>query len=459
MIHGLREMLIFLFLAVFSKATGAKAYSRGVVIQEGAAYCLSWRLAVEANNVRAWRTVPSQCLRYVETYMLGGQYERDLDLIVGQILSYVNGIAPSSDGMDAWILDVDDTCISNVLYYRGKRYGCDPYDPAAFRAWALKGGCPAIPAVLALFSYLVQSGFKVFLVTGRDQETLGQVTLDNLHYEGFVGYKRLILRTAEFKGQSAVAYKSEIRRQIEEEGYRIWGNEQEGKMNDADVSKQIQQMARFIRQEAEEKANEISVSAEEEFNIEKLQILEAEKKRIRQEFVRKTKQVDIRRKIEYSMQLNASRIKALQAQDDIVNSMKESACKQLLRVSNNKKEYRKLLKDLIVQSLIRLKEPAVLLRCREVDRKIVESVLDDACRLYAAKAQVHAPDVTIDTTVYLPPPPKSPDSHEPFCSGGVVMASKDGKIVFENTLDARLDVAFRKKLPEIRKQLLGKVGA
>jgi len=35
------------------------------------------------------------------------------------------------------------------------------------------------------------------------------------------------------------------------------------KMNDADVSRQIQQMVRFIRQEAEEKANEISVSAEE----------------------------------------------------------------------------------------------------------------------------------------------------------------------------------------------------
>ena len=34
-------------------------------------------------------------------------------------------------------------------------------------------------------------------------------------------------------------------------------------MNDADVSKQIQQMVGFIRQEAEEKANEISVSAEE----------------------------------------------------------------------------------------------------------------------------------------------------------------------------------------------------
>ena len=34
-------------------------------------------------------------------------------------------------------------------------------------------------------------------------------------------------------------------------------------MNDVDVSKQIEQMVRFIKQEAQEKANEISVSAEE----------------------------------------------------------------------------------------------------------------------------------------------------------------------------------------------------
>lgn len=113
------------------------------------------------------------------------------------------------------------------------------------------------------------------------------------------------------------------------------------KMNDADVSKQIEQMVRFIRQEAEEKANEISVSAEEvtsfssfilfllsitaffifllfcvgtwnwiaiefhsyffhflqEFNIEKLQLVEAEKKKIRQEYERKQKQVEIRKKM------------------------------------------------------------------------------------------------------------------------------------------------------------------
>lgn len=34
-------------------------------------------------------------------------------------------------------------------------------------------------------------------------------------------------------------------------------------MNDADVGKQVQQMVRFILQEADEKASEISVAAEE----------------------------------------------------------------------------------------------------------------------------------------------------------------------------------------------------
>jgi V-type H+-transporting ATPase subunit E len=227
-------------------------------------------------------------------------------------------------------------------------------------------------------------------------------------------------------------------------------------MNDADVSKQIQQMVRFIRQEADEKANEISVSAEEEFNIEKLQLVEAEKKKIKQEYERKDKQVQIRKKIEYSMQLNASRIKVLQAQDDLVNSMKENASKELLNVSRNHHSYKQLLKDLIVQSLLRLKEPSVLLRCRKEDLKLVESVLNSAKEEYGEKAKVHPPEIIIDT-VHLPPAPSDKNAHGPFCSGGVVLASRDGKIVFENTLDARLDVVFRKKLPEIRKSLFGQV--
>ena len=119
----------------------------------------------------------------------------------------------------------------------------------------------------------------------------------------------------------------------------------------------------------------------QEFNIEKMQLFEAEKKKIKQEYERKSKQAEARRKMwvflqkkiinflmiilimnfemfcngsEYSMQLNAARIKFLQAQDDAVNAMKEAASKELLNVSNDKNKYRTVLKGLIVQVIITL---------------------------------------------------------------------------------------------------------
>ncbi|KAJ1409564.1 Vegetative storage protein/acid phosphatase [Sesbania bispinosa] len=221
---GARLVLVLFLFAVLSKAMSIRHHestNNEATIDER--FCLSWRLAVEVNNVLPWRTVPTQCLQYVEDYLIHGQYEQDLELIMEQALSYVNAIPLIGDDMDAWVLDVDDTCISNIYYYKGKKYGCDPYDPPAFREWAMKGWCTAIPPVLKLFNKLIEKGLKVIVLTGRDNETLGQVTIDNLHNQGFIGYDRLIMRNATYKGQSAITFKSNVRKQLEDEGYRIWG--------------------------------------------------------------------------------------------------------------------------------------------------------------------------------------------------------------------------------------------
>lgn len=216
----------------------------------------------------------------------------------------------------------------------------------------------------------------------------------------------------------------------------------------------MQQMVRFIRQEAEEKANEIAVSAEEEFNIEKLQIVEAEKRKIRQEYERKEKQLEIRKRIDYSTQLNASRLKVLQAQDDLVRAMREAAEKQLASVSTDSHQYKHLLKGLIVQGLLRLREPSLQLRCREDDLELVHGVLEAAKNEYKEKTNTEFVEIHVDGHKFLPPGPGSKDAGL-FCTGGVVLASKDGRIVCENTLDARLNVVFKQKLPEIRKRLFG----
>ncbi|KAK8631273.1 hypothetical protein V6N13_080028 [Hibiscus sabdariffa] len=224
MVKRVREMFLFFFLAIFSKAIGTKPFWRTRWAADRSNECLTWQLAVEANNVRGWRTVPAHCLHHIETYMTGGQYEQDINYIVEQIENYVTQVTLDEDGMDAWILDVDDTCLSNIFYYQRKKYGCEPYDPWGFKTYVMRAECPAIPAVLGLFQKLVDTGFKVFLITGRDEETLATATIDNLHTQGFIGYERVIFRTEPFKGKSAVVYKSAIRKQLMEQGYRIWGN-------------------------------------------------------------------------------------------------------------------------------------------------------------------------------------------------------------------------------------------
>jgi len=52
---------------------------------------------------------------------------------------------------------------------------------------------------------------------------------------------------------------------------------------------------------------------------------------------------------EYSTELNAARIKLLQAQDDVVTGVKESAGDALLRVTKDANAYKRVLKGLIVQ--------------------------------------------------------------------------------------------------------------
>ncbi|OIS96448.1 PREDICTED: acid phosphatase 1 isoform X2 [Nicotiana attenuata] len=226
----IRELLMLLLLASCSKLTASTTvwmpmWQQKYIEEKADSYCLSWRLGVETNNIRAWRTVPTHCLRYVENYMMRGQYERDVELIIDHVMDYVNDdVVLSNDGLDAWILDVDDTCLSNLFYYQGKRFGVDPYDPKGFHEWASKGVCPAIPAVLRLYNKLIESGFRVFLVTGRSESTLGQATLYNLHNQGFLGYERLTLREDQYEGMSSIVYKSEIRKKLVGEGYRIWGN-------------------------------------------------------------------------------------------------------------------------------------------------------------------------------------------------------------------------------------------
>lgn len=224
-------------------------------------------------------------------------------------------------------------------------------------------------------------------------------------------------------------------------------------MNESEVVKQVDQMVRFIKQEAEEKANEIMVSAEEEFNIEKLQMIEAEKQKIKKDYERKESQVEVQKKIEYSKKLNEMRLKVLSSKQEGLSDILSHA-ETMLADAAKKSNYGETVKELIVQGMHKLQEPTVVLTCREEDVSLVEKQLEPAKKLYVDTYKTASPTITLNKKSFLAPGPKA-GSDAVSCAGGVVVTSADGKISCNNTLDHRLEIAYKQCLPHLRAMLFG----
>ena len=92
-------------------------------------------------------------------------------------------------------------------------------------------------------------------------------------------------------------------------------------------------MVQFIKQEANEKAREIAIATEEEFNIEKLSMVDGEKIKIAKEYERKETTVDTAKKIEASTGRNAMRLKVLSARAQAMETVVEEARATLAETS------------------------------------------------------------------------------------------------------------------------------
>lgn len=216
-------------------------------------------------------------------------------------------------------------------------------------------------------------------------------------------------------------------------------------MNDAQVKQQIQQMVSFIRQEANDKANEIRVKAEEDFNIRKLSAVESAREKIRAEYEKKVKLIDVNRKIAKSTKQNAARLDVLEARDRILQETYDQAAKDLSAVpAEDPEAYAQILKALVQQGLIVLSDAVVVVRCRRADVEIVEGLLPLVSEEYVTATNSPV-TVTLDRDTFLA------DS----CTGGVVLLSQGGTIVVENTFESRLEIAYQQNLPQIRSIMFG----
>eukprot|EP00922_Rhytidocystis_sp_ex-Travisia-forbesii_P046742 GHVS01069685.1.p1 GENE.GHVS01069685.1~~GHVS01069685.1.p1 ORF type:complete len:236 (+),score=58.59 GHVS01069685.1:134-841(+) len=231
-------------------------------------------------------------------------------------------------------------------------------------------------------------------------------------------------------------------------------------MDEEQAQRQVQQMCNFILNEAKDKAQEIEAKALEDFNIEKLKLVQQMKDKIRQEYQKKAKQIETERSIARSSVINRARLKKIAARQQVLQEVVQQTQSQLHAVTTNRQTYATLLVDLITQGLLKLIEPSVLVVCRKADVQVVESCLQPAATKYAQvlKSQTGVTKtvkLSVDSKNYLHPPPSAefPAGCGRCCTGGVKLMSADGRIVCDNTLDARLQLVVANCAPEIKRTL------
>jgi len=218
-------------------------------------------------------------------------------------------------------------------------------------------------------------------------------------------------------------------------------------MQDTEINQQIQQMVQFIHQEAAEKAAEIKTKAEEEFNIEKLRMVETEKQKIRQTYEGKEKQVEVQKRIEQSNTVRLGRLEKLKKQDAEMQKVLAEAAAKLPSLTQGS-AYPALLESLVLEALKAVCEAKVSVKGVSGQGGLLQKALPSAQAKYKewASKEVGAAFAASIEVTYDPTPLAAG-------IGGCEVTGMGGKISLLNTLQSRLMLAYETRLPQLRAAL------
>lgn len=159
-------------------------------------------------------------------------------------------------------------------------------------------------------------------------------------------------------------------------------------------------MTAFIKQEALEKAREIQLKADEEFAIEKSKLVRQETQSIDAQYEKKFKQAAMSQQITRSTSSNKTRIKVLQARQELLNKLFEDARKKV-KDHGKGKQYESVLKDLILECAYLLAESKINVRCKKADKDAVSKAAKTAGEEYK-KNMGSEVEMVIDEKDFLP---------------------------------------------------------
>lgn len=220
-------------------------------------------------------------------------------------------------------------------------------------------------------------------------------------------------------------------------------------------------LLKFINRTGQDKINTISKQGQEEFNSQRASYIRDEQERIVSDYKTRLAQDEIKLKIQRSANENAARIQKMKTVNALIEKLyKEAKTKMIAKQQHDQAQYRELLKNLIVQGLIKLMEAEVHVRCRKSDLHLVNEIHEEAAEEYKKlmKREVKLfkdRDVPLKLIIenhkFLPEYDETDGVDS--CMGGIMLHARKGRIVCSNTIDDRLQLVYQEAIPEIRKML------
>ncbi|KAH0494859.1 hypothetical protein TgHK011_008444 [Trichoderma gracile] len=216
-------------------------------------------------------------------------------------------------------------------------------------------------------------------------------------------------------------------------------------LSDAQVDNELRKMTAFIKQEAMEKAREIEIKANEEFEIEKSKLVRQETDAIDTQYEKKFKQATMSQQITRSTVANKTRLKVLGARQELLDGIFDEARRQLAAVVKDGARYQKTLNGLVLEGFYAMNEPELQVRAKKADYDAVKKAIEEAAKEYKNKVGKDV-SATIDEANPL----------DDSIAGGIVIIGGRGKIDIDNTLEARLQLLEYSAAPAVREDLFGK---
>ncbi|KAL6803740.1 vacuolar ATP synthase subunit E [Trichoderma afarasin] len=216
-------------------------------------------------------------------------------------------------------------------------------------------------------------------------------------------------------------------------------------LSDAQVDNELRKMTAFIKQEAMEKAREIEIKANEEFEIEKSKLVRQETDSIDTQYEKKFKQATMSQQITRSTVANKTRLKVLGARQELLDNIFDEARNQLATGVKDKAKYQKTLNGLVLEGFYAMNEPELQLRAKKSDYDAVKKAIEEAAKEYKKETSQDV-TATIDESNPL----------DDGIAGGVIILGGKGKIDIDNTLEARLQLLEHAAAPAVRENLFGK---